>query len=225
MSVFTHIADAWSDWLVEMHRLLASGGVLIASFLGEGMWEPLVGEPYREDKVGMSVMHHWEGPEAWVFHSEWWLREHWGRAFDVLTVQQPPRSAAPACRKSRTATLPCVDAASGSARQTSSESTSRSRANSQHFRQVCVSRSGTRYLGARTNLGGKRRQLRSALRKLRLSGSGRSRSAISVAMIHRSPRVMPPGKTLAAKDVVGTHRAPRPRPRTGGAVGPDGPQR
>ena len=91
MSVFTHIADLWSDWLVEMHRLLAPGGVLIASYLGEGMWQPLVGEPYREDEVGMSVLHHWEGPDAWVFHSEWWLREHWGRAFDPLKVQRPPR--------------------------------------------------------------------------------------------------------------------------------------
>jgi SAM-dependent methyltransferase len=92
MSVFTHIADLWSDWLVEMHRLLAPGGILVASFLGEGMWEPLVGEPYREDEVGIAALHHWEGPDAWVFHSEWWLREHWGRAFDVLTVRRPPRA-------------------------------------------------------------------------------------------------------------------------------------
>jgi SAM-dependent methyltransferase len=92
MSVFTHIADRWSDWLLEMHRVLAPGGMLIASFLGEGMWKPLVGEPYLEDEVGMSVLHHWEGPDAWVLHSEWWLREHWGRAFDVLEVKRPPRA-------------------------------------------------------------------------------------------------------------------------------------
>jgi SAM-dependent methyltransferase len=91
MSVFTHIADLWSDWLAELHRLLAPGGILIASFLGDGMWEPLVGEPYREDLVGMTVLRSWEGPEAEVFHSEWWLREHWGRAFDVLDVSPPPR--------------------------------------------------------------------------------------------------------------------------------------
>jgi len=92
MSVFTHITDLWSDWLVEIHRLLAPGGVLIASYLGEGMWRPLVGEPYREDEVGMSVVHHGKGPDAWVFHSEWWLREHWGRAFDPLKVQRPPHA-------------------------------------------------------------------------------------------------------------------------------------
>jgi SAM-dependent methyltransferase len=90
MSVFTHISDLWSDWLLELHRRLKPGGVLVASFLGEGMWEPLVGDPYQEDEVGMSVLHHWEGPDAWVFHSEWWLREHWGRAFDVLAVRRPP---------------------------------------------------------------------------------------------------------------------------------------
>jgi SAM-dependent methyltransferase len=93
MSVFTHITDSWSDWLAEMHRLLAPGGVLVASFLGEGMWPALVGEPYVEDEVGMTVMHHWEGPDAWVFHSEWWLREHWGRGFDVLSVRRPPLTA------------------------------------------------------------------------------------------------------------------------------------
>jgi len=92
MSVFTHITDLWTEWLLEMHRLLAPDGILIASFLGEGMWKPLVGEPYREDEVGMAVLHHWEGPDAWVFHSEWWLRAHWGRAFDVLEVKRPPRA-------------------------------------------------------------------------------------------------------------------------------------
>jgi SAM-dependent methyltransferase len=90
MSVFTHITDRWAEWLAELHRLLAPGGVLIASFLGRAMWEPLVGEPYDEQAVGMAVLHHWEGPDAWVFHSEWWLREHWGRAFDVLEIRQPP---------------------------------------------------------------------------------------------------------------------------------------
>jgi SAM-dependent methyltransferase len=98
MSVFTHIGDRWSAWLAEMHRVLAPDGILVASFLGEGIWDALVGEPYREDEVGMTVLHHWEGPDAWVFHSEWWLREHWGRAFDVLEVKRPPRGADGASR-------------------------------------------------------------------------------------------------------------------------------
>jgi SAM-dependent methyltransferase len=92
MSVFTHIEN-WSAWLLEMHRVLAPDGILIASFLGEGMWAPLVGDAYREDEVGMTVLRHWrdEGPD--VLHSEWWLRAHWGRAFDVVSVEHPPRAA------------------------------------------------------------------------------------------------------------------------------------
>jgi SAM-dependent methyltransferase len=90
-SVFTHIGELWSDWLLELHRVLRPGGILIATFLGDGMWQGLVGEPYPEDEVGMTVMRHWTGQDAWVFHSEWWLREHWGRVFDVDTVMRPPR--------------------------------------------------------------------------------------------------------------------------------------
>jgi SAM-dependent methyltransferase len=91
-SVFTHI-DRWSLWLLEMHRVLAPDGLLIASWLGEGMWEALVGEPYIEDQVGMTTLRHWHhgdgGPD--VLHSEWWLRAHWGRAFEILDVARPPR--------------------------------------------------------------------------------------------------------------------------------------
>jgi SAM-dependent methyltransferase len=92
MSVFTHIDQGWAQWLVEMHRLLAPDGLLLASFLGEGMWEALVGDAYREDEVGMAVLRSWDRPYAWVFHSEWWLREHWGRGFEVLRVRRPGRS-------------------------------------------------------------------------------------------------------------------------------------
>lgn len=94
MSVFTHIGDTWADWLLELHRLVAPGGLLIASFLGEGIWEALMQSPYDEDEIGMAVSRRWEGASAWVFHSEWWLREHWGRAFDVERVVRPPRSSA-----------------------------------------------------------------------------------------------------------------------------------
>lgn len=94
MSVFTHITDAWADWLLELHRLLTPGGRLIASFLGEGIWEALMESSYNEDEIGMAVSRRWEGASAWVFHSEWWLHEHWGRAFDVERVVRPSRSSA-----------------------------------------------------------------------------------------------------------------------------------
>lgn len=67
-SVFTHIGEHWSGWL----------------------WEALLGEPYAEDEVGMTVRHGHTAEDAWVFHSEWWLREHWGRAFEVVDVWRPP---------------------------------------------------------------------------------------------------------------------------------------
>ena len=93
MSVFTHIADGWADWVLEMQRVLAPGGLFIATYLGAGIFETLLGEPYVEDEVGMLVRYHWRSPEdggAWVFHSEWWLREHWGPAFEILEVRRPP---------------------------------------------------------------------------------------------------------------------------------------
>lgn len=83
-------------WLLEMHRLLAPGGVFFATFLGEAMWEDPLGEPHREDEVGMAVTQSWLGSDAAVFHSEWWLRERWGRAFDIDSVAQPPLYASPA---------------------------------------------------------------------------------------------------------------------------------
>ena len=87
-SVFTHI-EHWAGWLLELHRVLRPGGILVASFLGRGMWEARVREPYREDQVGMTVVGAWRGPRADVLHSEWWLRAHWGRAFEVLDVAHP----------------------------------------------------------------------------------------------------------------------------------------
>lgn len=89
-SVFTHIGDHWATWLLEMHRVLAPGGLLVTSWLGEAMWEALLKEDHDEDAVGMTVRHGHTAADAWVFHSEWWLREHWGRAFEVLDVWRPP---------------------------------------------------------------------------------------------------------------------------------------
>jgi SAM-dependent methyltransferase len=93
MSVFTHVTGAWAEWLIELHRVLAPGGRLVATFLGEGMSESIAGEPWDPNRVGMSVLRAWQswdegGPS--VQHSEWWLREHWGRAFDVERVQDGP---------------------------------------------------------------------------------------------------------------------------------------
>src|SRR5207244_8192708 len=36
VSVFTHLTDNWSDWLLELHRVLDDEGLLIATFIGPG---------------------------------------------------------------------------------------------------------------------------------------------------------------------------------------------
>jgi SAM-dependent methyltransferase len=89
-SVFTHLADSWSAWLLEIHRVLAPGATLIATFLGRAS-QPELGLPLGEDNIGMLVTQPTEtftdnsGPV--VYHSEWWLREHWGRLFDIVELR------------------------------------------------------------------------------------------------------------------------------------------
>ncbi len=90
-SVFTHLVRDWSAWLVELHRVLADDGILMASFLGRGAWESSEREPWDEDEVGMCVLRAgqpWEMYGPTVFHSEWWLRAHWGRAFEFLSLDR-----------------------------------------------------------------------------------------------------------------------------------------
>ena len=79
-SVFTHIGEHWSDWLLELHRVVEPGGLLIATFLGSGMSQRIAGEPWDEDRIAMNVITA-RGGKPNVLHSEWWLREHWGRLF------------------------------------------------------------------------------------------------------------------------------------------------
>jgi SAM-dependent methyltransferase len=93
MSVFTHLTDHWAGWLLELHRVLRPGALLVATFLGEGMSEAIAGEPWDADRIGMNRARAWQGWDEGgpsVQHSEWWLRAHWGRAFEVLTVEDGP---------------------------------------------------------------------------------------------------------------------------------------
>jgi len=91
LSVFTHITHDWSDWLLELHRLLKPDGLLLATFMGSSTWERAAQRPLDPDELGMAVLGlHREltdtsGPV--VLHSPWWLEEHWGRAFEILSIQ------------------------------------------------------------------------------------------------------------------------------------------
>jgi SAM-dependent methyltransferase len=87
LSVFTHVSDHWVEWLLELHRVLPPGGLLLATFLHEPHWSAYRQGPWDENRIGMNVIKRWNPWDAGgplVFHSEWWIREHWGRAFDVL---------------------------------------------------------------------------------------------------------------------------------------------
>jgi SAM-dependent methyltransferase len=91
LSVFTHLTDQWAGWLLELHRVLKPDGLLFATFLNEGLWPDFGRGPWDEDRVGMNVIKTWTpwdsgGPV--VFHSEWWIREHWGRQFEVLFLER-----------------------------------------------------------------------------------------------------------------------------------------
>ena len=110
ISVFTHISDHWAAWLVELHRLLRNDGLLHrddprALPLGrvdrggagsEG--RPGRSAGGRADRIGMNVLHHgrsWDQGGPAVFLSEWWVKEHWGRAFEILTLREEGFAAIP----------------------------------------------------------------------------------------------------------------------------------
>jgi SAM-dependent methyltransferase len=89
ISVFTHLTDNWSMWLLELHRLLKPGGLLIATYMGRWNSEFFAGEPWDEDRVGRNVLHHaqdWDSGGPAVLMSDWWVRAHWGRAFEILEI-------------------------------------------------------------------------------------------------------------------------------------------
>jgi SAM-dependent methyltransferase len=89
ISVFTHLTDNSSAWLLELHRLLKPGGLLIATYMGRWSSEFFASEPWDEDRVGRNVLHHnrdWDLGGPAVLMSDWWMRAHWGRAFEILEI-------------------------------------------------------------------------------------------------------------------------------------------
>ena len=90
LSVFTHLTDSSIPWLLELHRLLRPGGLLIATYMGRWTSEELIGEPWDEDRVGMNALRHdqdWELGGPMVLMSDWWVQAHWGRAFEIVRVE------------------------------------------------------------------------------------------------------------------------------------------
>jgi hypothetical protein len=88
-TAFTRIDEGWAEWLLELRRLLTDQGVLMAGLAGHEEFERLTGGAWDESDVGMTVLSALNGAGGRVvFHSEWWLRAHWGRAFEVLSIDQ-----------------------------------------------------------------------------------------------------------------------------------------
>jgi SAM-dependent methyltransferase len=90
VSVFTHLTANSTAWLLELHNLLRPGGLLIPTYMGPGICELVAEEPWDEDRHGRTTLRHaapWDegGPATLI--SDWWMREHWGRAFEVLDVK------------------------------------------------------------------------------------------------------------------------------------------
>ena len=91
VSVFTHLTDHGAGWLAELHRILRPGGLAIVSFLGGAMYEVWTEEEWHPERIGMLVLNHgqdWELGGPTVFHSPWWLHEHWGRAFEIVELRE-----------------------------------------------------------------------------------------------------------------------------------------
>lgn len=89
VSVFTHLSGNSADWLLELHRVLKPGGLLMASYMGEWNSETIAGEPWDEGRIGMNELWHgrpWDQGGPMVLMSDWWVREHWGRAFDIVAT-------------------------------------------------------------------------------------------------------------------------------------------
>ena len=88
-SAFTRLADGWAEWLVEAGRLLAEDGVAIVGLAERERFERLTGEAWDESRIGMTVLDAMEDTrQTAVFHSEWWLRSHWGRAFARVELSE-----------------------------------------------------------------------------------------------------------------------------------------
>jgi len=91
ISVFTHLASTWKAWLAELRRVLKPGGILLNTFHNRVAYEYTTGQRFDEKSAGMLVLHHdrdWNEGGAMVYHSNWWIDEHWGEFFNVEFISR-----------------------------------------------------------------------------------------------------------------------------------------
>jgi hypothetical protein len=81
LTAFTHLVDGWAEWLLELRRVLSADGRLLVGLAPTERFEELTGSGWDDSRVGMTVVSALDGQgRREVFHSEWWLRAHWGRS-------------------------------------------------------------------------------------------------------------------------------------------------
>jgi hypothetical protein len=89
---FTLLAEGWAEWLIELRRVLTEDGQLVVGLTARSDFEVLSGESWDESRIGMTVLSALNGAgDSVVFHSDWWLRAHWGRAFEVSLEERDGR--------------------------------------------------------------------------------------------------------------------------------------
>jgi len=106
-SVFTHLSEAYQDeWLNELRRVTAPGAVLLLTTSGEAMWKHTLENSTCANLDQLGQMRgdldtrgiiHWTG-EGWeaffpefyhtTFHLPWYIKEHWGKWFEVVEVRE-----------------------------------------------------------------------------------------------------------------------------------------
>jgi hypothetical protein len=131
-TAFTHLVDGWAEWLLELRRVLSPGGRLLVGLLPSERFEELTGSEWEESRIGMTVVSALDGPRRRaVFHSEWWVRAHWGRAFEIGPIEE-------------TDTGPLLVLAKGSARVSAEEL---ERPDPGDERELAAARANAGYLG------------------------------------------------------------------------------
>jgi hypothetical protein len=89
LGAFTRMDEGWAAWLLELRRLLADDGLGVVRLSAPADFERLTGASWEDSAVGMTVLSALDGtPARTVFHSDWWVRSHWGRAFEILSIQE-----------------------------------------------------------------------------------------------------------------------------------------
>jgi SAM-dependent methyltransferase len=95
VSVLTHLDERRQDaWLQEWRRIVRPGGLLLVTYRGDGFLaraEPSKREHMEQIRAGgfgFTPTGYWQGvfPDYYggAFHTDAYVREHWGRFFEVL---------------------------------------------------------------------------------------------------------------------------------------------